>query len=101
MFKLNVCLAFVLVICALGVVAAQHKARKIFVMLEHEKALAQQIEVDWGRLQLEQSTLVMHGRIERIAKEQLDMKMPLATQVQIISVRKTTDLPDMDGVLKP
>jgi cell division protein FtsL len=101
MFKLNIFLTFVLVVCALGVVTSQHKARKLFMMLENEKEIAQQVEVEWGRLQLEQSTLVMHGRIEKIAREQLNMKVPIATQVQIISAQKSADLPDMDGVLKP
>ncbi len=101
MFKLNMFLTFVLVVCALGVVTSQHKARKLFMMLENEKEIAQQIEVEWGRLQLEQSTLVMHGRIEKIAKEQLNMKVPIATQVQIISSEEAADLQDMDGVFKP
>ena len=101
MFKLNIFLTFVLVVCALGVVTSQHKARKLFMMLENEKEIAQQVEVEWGRLQLEQSTLVMHGRIEKIAREQLNMKVPIATQVQIISAGKVADLQDMNGVLKP
>jgi len=101
MFKLNIFLTFVLVVCALGVVTSQHKARKLFMMLENEKEIAQQVEVEWGRLQLEQSTLVMHGRIEKIAREQLNMKVPIATQVQIISTGKAADLQNMDGVLKP
>ncbi|MCH9638454.1 MAG: cell division protein FtsL [Betaproteobacteria bacterium] len=101
MFKLNIFLTFVLVVCALGVVTSQHKSRKFFMMLENEREIAQQVEVEWGRLQLEQSTLVMHGRIEQIAREQLNMKVPDATKVQIISTQKHVDLPEMDGVLEP
>jgi len=101
MFKLNIFLTFVLVVCALGVVTSQHKSRKFFMMLENEKEITQQVEVEWGRLQLEQSTLVMHGRIEQIAREQLNMKVPVATKVQIISTQKRVDLPEIDGVLKP
>jgi len=101
MFKLNIFLTFVLVVCALGVVTSQHKSRKFFMMLENEREIAQQVEVEWGRLQLEQSTLVMHGRIEQIAREQLNMMVPDATKVQIISTHLNVDLPEMDGVLEP
>ncbi len=101
MFKWNILLVFVLVACALGVVASQNKARKIFLALENEKKIAQRIEVEWGRLQLEQSTLVMRERIESKATEELGMRVPSATQVQIISAKKINDLPNMDGMLKP
>lgn len=101
MFKWNILLVIVLVACALGVVASQNKARKIFLALENEKKIAQRIEDEWGRLQIEQSTLVMHERIERKATEELGMRVPSAAQVQIISAKKINDLPNMDGMLKP
>lgn len=54
--------------------------------LENEKETERRLDVEWGRLQLEQSTLIMHGRIERIAKEHLKMVVPAANEIQIISV---------------
>lgn len=72
--------------CALGIVTSQHMARKLFMALENEKETERRLDVEWGRLQLEQSTLIMHGRIERIAKEHLKMVVPAATEIQIISV---------------
>ena len=64
------------VICALGVVAAQHKARKLFAELQKEKDRAQQMEVEWGQLQLEQSTWAMAARVEKIAATKLQMHSP-------------------------
>lgn len=86
MFKLNIFLVMVGIACALGIVTSQHMARKLFMALENEKETERTLEVEWGRLQLEQSTLIMHGRIERIAKEHLKMVVPAATDVQIISL---------------
>lgn len=86
MFKLNIFLVMVGIACALGIVTSQHMARKLFMALENEKEMERKLEVEWGRLQLEQSTLIMHGRIERIAKEHLKMVVPAATEIQIISV---------------
>jgi len=86
MFKLNIFLVMIGIACALGIVTSQHMARKLFMTLENEKETERKLDVEWGRLQLEQSTLIMHGRIERIAKEHLKMVVPAATEIQIISI---------------
>ena len=86
MFKLNIFLIMIGIACALGIVTSQRRARKLFMARENEKEAERKREVEWGRLQLEQSTLIMHGRIERIAKEHLKMVVPAATEIQIISV---------------
>jgi len=82
--RLNVLLALILVACALGVVTSQHKARKLFVELQKEKELARQYEVEWGQLQLEQSTWAMHSRIEKIAVKHLQMQVPEPARIQVV-----------------
>lgn len=84
MTQINLALFLVLVACALGVVTSQHKTRKLFVELEKEQQIAKQLEVEWGQLQLEQSTWATHGRIEAIAASRLAMRLPQAAQVQLI-----------------
>lgn len=91
MFKLNILLMLVLIACALGVVTSQHTARKLFMALENEKEIERKLDVEWGRLQLEQSTLIMHGRIERIAREHLNMTVPVASSIQIVSIGAADD----------
>jgi len=86
MFKLNIFFVLVLIACALGIVTSQHTARKLFMALENEKEIERRLDVEWGRLQLEQSTLIMHGRIEHIAREHLNMTVPAASSIQIVSV---------------
>lgn len=85
MTRLNILLALILTACALGVVTSQHKARKLFVELQKEKDLARQYEVEWGQLQLEQSTWAMHSRIEKIASRYLQMQVPEPTRIQIVA----------------
>ena len=94
MFKLNIFLVLVLIACALGVVTSQHTARKLFMALENEKKIERKLDVEWGRLQLEQSTLIMHGRIERIASEHLNMMVPAASSIQIVSIGTAEDQPN-------
>ena len=86
MTRINILLTLILIACALSVVTSQHKARKLFVELENEQALARRLTIEWGQLQLEQSTWAMHTRVEKIATEQLHMRLPNASRVQIVSM---------------
>ncbi len=83
---LNVVLLAAVVICALSVVTSQHKARKLYIELQKQKELAQQMDVEWGQLQLEQSTWAAPARVEKIAARQLQMQLPRNGQVQFIRV---------------
>lgn len=84
MAKLNVPLLILAIACALGVVTSQHKARKLFVELQQEKDRAQRMDVEWGQLQLEQGTLAMPSRVEKLADSKLQMHMPRQEQVRYI-----------------
>lgn len=84
MVRLNLTLLAILIACALSVVSSQNKARKLYVELQKEQELAKQLDVEWGQLQLEQSTWAMHGRIEKIATQQLNMRVPSAKRTQIV-----------------
>lgn len=83
---LNALLLVAVVMCALSVVTSQHKARKMYIELQKEKEYAQQMEVEWGQLQLELGTLATPGRVEKIAERQLHMQLPASGQVQFIRV---------------
>jgi cell division protein FtsL len=84
MVRLNVLLLAVLVACALSLVTSRHQARKLFVELERAQALARGFEVEYGQLQLEQSTWAMPARVEKIAREQLKLQLPGPGRVQVI-----------------
>jgi len=77
-------LLLVVIACALGVVTSQHKARKLFVELQKEKDRAQQMEVEWGQLQLEQGTWAMPAHVEKIAGAKLQMQLPKSGQIKFI-----------------
>ena len=79
MLRLNLILTLVVMICALGVVTSQHRARKLFQAIESEQERGKALEVEFGQLQIEQSTWAVHTRIERVAIERLRMRRPDAT----------------------
>jgi len=82
--RLNVLLLCLAIACALGVVTSQHKARKLFMELQKEQELARQMEVEWGQLQLEQSTWAMPTRVEKIAAQKLQMLLPRSEKIQFV-----------------
>ena len=84
MARFNFLLLAVLIGCALGLVTSQHQARKLYVELQKEEDLARSLEIEWGQLQLEQSTWATHSRVERIATQQLGMRVPPSTRVQVV-----------------
>ncbi len=84
MAQLNLLLLAVLIVCGLSVVTSQHKARVLYMELRKEQELARQLDVEWGQLQLEQSTWSMHARIEKIGNERLQMRVPPPARVQMI-----------------
>jgi cell division protein FtsL len=69
---------------ATAVVYAKYASRKHFVELERLRAERDEIEVEWGRLQLEQGTWATHGRVERIARKRLQMRIPSSSEVVVI-----------------
>ena len=84
MVRLNLILLAIGVACALSAVNANHQARKLFIELEQEQARMRQLDVEWGQLQLEQSTWANHARIEKIARDKLQMKLPTQGQILIL-----------------
>lgn len=58
---------------ALGVVYSKHHSRKLYTKLQTLQKERDAKDVEWGRLQLEQSTWATQGRIESIARKQLNM----------------------------
>lgn len=81
MARFNLILLLIAVACALTAVNANHHARKMFIALEKEQQRMRALDVEWGQLQLEQSTWANHARIEKIARERLQMKTPAPNQV--------------------
>lgn len=76
MLRFNMILLLVVVVCALGVVTSQHRARKLFQALEAEQERVRQLDIEYGQLQLELSTWATHPRVEKIARERLRMFTP-------------------------
>lgn len=69
---------------AAAVVQLKHRERTLFVQLEHLAGERDRLNIEWGRLQLEQSTWSAYGLVEQVASRQLRMTMPQAPEVKIV-----------------
>jgi cell division protein FtsL len=69
---------------AAGVVYARYQARVLFVKLERLNAERDSLDMDWGRLQLEQSAWSSHAFVERVANAKLKMNLPETRDVRIV-----------------
>jgi cell division protein FtsL len=66
------------------VIYARHKAREVFVHLEQLNAERDALDMEWGRLQLEQSYWSSHAFVERVANAKLQMSLPQMRDVRIV-----------------
>jgi cell division protein FtsL len=88
MARLNLVLLAVLAACALGLITSQHQSRKRWAELERAQARAQSLEVEFGQLQLEGSTLATPARVERFARDRLRMHPPGLKRLQVTDTRQ-------------
>ena len=86
MTRVNLLLTLALIACALSLVTSRHEARRRFVELEREQAMARQLDVEYGQLELEQSTWAMPARIERVARDELHLQLPSASRVEVVAL---------------
>jgi cell division protein FtsL len=83
-FLLTMTFAIVCVVSALALVYTKHESRKLFVELERLTAERDELNIEWGQLQIEQSTWATHARIERVATDELALARPKATEIYVI-----------------
>lgn len=74
-----------LVLCSLLLVNSQHQARRLFVELERAQLRQRELETEWSQLQLEQSNLARHARIDAMAKS-MGMTVPTSERTRYITV---------------
>jgi len=70
---------------AAGAVYSKYRARELFVELEHLNAGRDELDAQWGRLQLEQSAWSTYAFVERVASERLHMSIPDSRDIEILA----------------
>lgn len=77
-------LLLILLASSMAVIYSKYRARLVFIEIEKQEKLLDDYEVEWGQMQLEQTTLIEQNQIERAARKQ-HLVMPL--RENIISIK--------------
>jgi cell division protein FtsL len=83
-FALVLVFSVVCVLSALALVYTKHESRKLFVELESLTHERDDLNIEWGQLQIEQSTWATHARIEQVATDDLSLVRPAASEIYVI-----------------
>ncbi len=83
-------MAFILLVMAVlasavAAVYAKHRNRKLFMELQALTQERDRLEVDWSRLQIEQSTWSTHARVEQLARGEMGMHDPGADEQRLVT----------------
>jgi cell division protein FtsL len=76
--------ALVCVLSAMAVVYTKHESRRLFVELESLTDERDRLNIEWGQLQIEQSTWATHARIEKVATDDLLLVRPDSSEIFVI-----------------
>jgi cell division protein FtsL len=76
--------AVVCVLSAIALVYTKHESRKLFVELEEFTHQRDELNIEWGQLQIEQSTWATHARIEQVASDDLALVRPTANEIVVV-----------------
>jgi cell division protein FtsL len=68
-----------------GAIYAKYRARELFVELERLNTGRDELDAEWGRLQLEQSAWSAYAFVERVASERLHMSIPDARDIETLT----------------
>lgn len=82
MTRVNALLLVVVLLSALYLVRTQYESRRLYTELDRAKAQAQRLETEYDRLDVERGAQATPLRVEKLAREQLNMRTisPAITQ---------------------
>lgn len=77
-------LLMAVVFSAVGVIYSKHTARQLFSELQSLQQRRDELHAEWTQLLLEQGTWTTNARVERVARERLNMWMPPAAEIKVL-----------------
>ena len=90
MTRLNLVLLLAVMASALYLVHTQYESRRLFVEVDRALALSQKLEIENERLQVEKRAQATPLRVEKLAKEQLQMRTSTPAITQYVTVAAPT-----------
>jgi cell division protein FtsL len=72
------------VVSGVAVVFARHEHRQLFIELTKLERARDELNIDFGRLQLEQATWAESNRIDQVARTRLGMQFPETRDIVVV-----------------
>lgn len=70
---------------AAAVVYSKHRARELFIELEALDGARDNLDIEWGQLELEESTWSSQAFVESVARGKLHMTIPAPGEIRLVS----------------
>jgi cell division protein FtsL len=86
MIRLNLVLMIAVIASALYLVRTQYESRRLFAELDRAQSDARKLDTEHERLQAEKRAQATPARIERLAREQLQMRSPTPGITQYVTL---------------
>jgi cell division protein FtsL len=75
MGRLSVLAAIVLMFSAISLVTARYQARQLYTQLDKYTTQAEDLEIDWRKLQLDRAQASRNAHVDKVAREELRMNV--------------------------
>ena len=87
MIRLNLVLLVALLASALYLVRVQYESRRLYVEIEKAQADFRRLEIEHERLQLDRRAQATPGRVEKLARDQLQMRAATPAITQYVTLK--------------
>ena len=94
MLRLNLTLLVSLLASALYLVQVQYESRRLYAEIEKAQNEFRRLEVDHERLQVEKRAQATPGRVEKLAREQLQMRPATPAITQYVTLKGVAATPE-------
>ena len=69
---------------SIAVVQTRQESRQLFAELQARQAERDALNIEWGKLLLEEATWSQHRRVEAVARSRLNMSTPDAAHIRVV-----------------
>jgi len=90
MTRVSAMLLLLVVLSALYLVRTQYESRRLYTELDRAKALAQRLDTEHDRLDVERGAQATPLRVEKLAREQMGMQTISPAITQYVSTQNTS-----------
>lgn len=77
-------LVIAVLVSAIAVVSTKNTSRQLFVALQSLTRDSDELDIVWGKLQLEHGAWGAPGRVQQLAHDKLKMRLPMPVEVVVV-----------------